>query len=361
MNTSNPRIEKLQQLLVQQKTEAILVTRPVDIEYLLGVHLSTGKLLVFQKSAYLFVDGRYLNACQEKIKSCEVLFYTDAILIDCLTSRLIPESTLLFDSSISYAEFLQLEQLLLPTGLQLQPQLHPIRSLRAIKDAHEIQALRQAAFLGSQGFDFACRQLEVDISEAEVALRLEIFWKQHGGQKTAFDPIIAFGANTANPHHRPGITTLKKHDPVLIDIGVVLQGYHSDMTRVVFFGEPSDPLKEIYHVVLKAQKSALELCRPGIELARLDRVAREVIREAGYEEYFVHSLGHGVGLEIHEFPTLKSTKENEGIFLEKGMVITIEPGIYLPGQGGVRLEDTIVITEGGYEDLTLRPKDLRIM
>lgn len=358
MNTSNLRLEKLQHLLALQKADALLLTRPIDLEYLLGVHLSVGKLLVLQDRACLWVDGRYLSACQESVRCCEVLFYDDAPFLAYVTAHLPRQSRLIFDSSMTYAEGLQLERLLAPIELQLQPQPNPIRSLRVIKDQKEISSLRRAAILGSQGFDFACSQLQEGVTEKEVALQLEIFWKQHGGERIAFDPIIAFGPNTAKPHHRPSLTKLKKHDPVLIDIGVVLDGYHSDMTRVVFFGPPSEALKEIYHVVLKAQKAALALCRPGTALALLDRAARKTIAEAGYGEYFVHALGHGVGLEIHEFPSLKDTPENEKIFLEPGMAITIEPGVYLPGQGGVRLEDTIVITDEGYEDLTQRSKDL---
>ncbi len=238
---------------------------------------------------------------------------------------------------------------------KLIPLKSPIRRIREIKEPDEIDKLRAAADLGSKGFDYVCTLLTEGISEEKIARELEFFWRKKGGEKLAFDPHIAFGAGTAQPHYHSSNRVLKKDEPVLIDIGVVVDHYYSDMTRVVFFGEPKPEIEKIYRIVFEAYSAALELCRPGTKIGDLDHAARGVIEQEGYQDYFPHSLGHGVGLEIHESPTLRSKGEDVERGLEEGMVITIEPGIYLPGSFGVRLEDTIVITQEGYANITNRP------
>ena len=194
--------------------------------------------------------------------------------------------------------------------------------------------------------------LKEEISEAELALELEFFWKKRGAKKLAFDPIIAFGANSSMPHYRAGLAKLQSHTSILIDIGVVLSHYHSDMTRVVHFGTPTSVIEKIYSIVEEAKARALALCCPGTLVGELDRAARDWIASQGYGERFTHSLGHGVGLDIHEPPTIRDSGLYRTLPLQPGMVITIEPGIYLPGIGGVRLEDTVLITENGHENLT---------
>jgi Xaa-Pro aminopeptidase len=166
----------------------------------------------------------------------------------------------------------------------------------------------------------------------------------------AFEPIIAFGANSALPHHRASETKLKAGDVILIDIGVVLNNYRSDMTRVILPKKPSAFVKQIYTIVREAQQAALDLCKPGVPLKALDLATREVMRKADVETHFVHSLGHGVGLDIHEYPRIKFDGEDKEVILKPGMVITIEPGLYFPKQFGVRYEDTIAITKTGYEN-----------
>jgi Xaa-Pro aminopeptidase len=225
-----------------------------------------------------------------------------------------------------------------------------VQNLRLIKDAEEISKLRAAAQLGYEGYLFALSLLREGVSEKELALALELFWKERGASRLAFDSIIAFGPNSSMPHYRPDETTLKQNTSVLIDCGVVLSHYHSDMTRVAYFGNPPQEIQTIYPIVEEAKAKAIEACRPGTLIGDLDRIARDWIQSKGYGEYFSHSLGHGVGLEIHENPIIRQTGPFSEKPLKTGMVITIEPGIYLPGIGGVRLEDTILITENGYEN-----------
>ncbi|MCE5316974.1 MAG: Xaa-Pro peptidase family protein [Parachlamydia sp.] len=340
------RIQKLKSSL--QSCEAILIEKEVDLFYLTGLKLSSGSLLVHAGGACLLVDGRYYELCR-KSSPVEVLLLDHAPLSKTISQLNI--GLLGFDAdATTYQRFIELQAF----SQKLQPFDNPVKRLRMIKDSEEIALLRQAAALGAEGFDFVASLLREEITENEVALELEIFWKRRGSKGVGFEPIIAFGSNSAMPHYRSGNVALKAGMIALIDIGVNYQNYLSDMTRVLFLGEPDPKLREIYSLVAQAQKAALSLCRPGTPIGQIDHAARELISKHGYGSYFTHSLGHGVGLEIHELPTLRQKPPYNTMPLEAGMCITIEPGIYLPGLGGVRLEDTIVVTDSGYENLTNR-------
>lgn len=348
------RIKQLQTILDAIPCESLLITYPIHLLYLTGIELSAGQLLVLPDAAYLIVDGRYSEICQQ-LSPCPVLKLEDFSFKNWLQLHQIHQ--LAFESDkTTYHAFLNLQKIgeELPSDypFSLLPLESPIQKMRMFKDAEEIAILREAARLGYEGYEFVVSQLKEGIAEQELALELEFFWKRKGAKKLAFDSIIAFGANSSMPHHRAGSTTLQMGMPVLIDIGVVWKHYHSDMTRVVFFGPPSSAMEKIYQVVEKAKQAALTLCRPGIPLKHLDQTARQVMIEEGYGDFFPHSLGHGLGLEIHEPPTIRSKGPFAEQLLEANQVITIEPGLYLPGLGGVRLEDTIVITQTGYENLT---------
>lgn len=340
------RIEKLREKLWYYNCEAVIIEQEVDLYYLTGLKISTGTLVIKPKETVLLVDSRYYHHCQKKAQ-IPVLLSSKTALSDVLGGE-----KLGFDSqATSYQRFLELQKIC----KDLQPIESPVKQLRMIKDEEEIALLRKAAVLGSEGFDFAVSLLREGVQEKEVACELDIFWKKRGAQAVAFEPIIAFGANSAMPHYRHGDTRLKWGMNALIDIGVINHYYHSDMTRVIFFGEPDPTLKKIYGIVAEAQKKALELCRPGVLIGDVDRAARDFIASQSYGDHFGHSLGHGIGLEIHEMPLLRQVSPYQEMPLQKGMVITIEPGIYIHELGGVRLEDSIVITEKGYENLTNRP------
>ncbi len=329
------RIEVTQSQLGE--LDALIIDDPIDLYYLTGMSLSLGRLLIEPSQATLFVDGRYLEAC-EKESPIPVSIW------DWKTPFPIkPNSRVGFDSQkMTYDQAKQLESL----NIKLIPVKGPITKQRQIKDATEIAKLRDAATLGMKGFNHVLDLLKSGISEEELALELELFWRKSGGERLAFEPIIAFAENGSKPHYRSGKRKLAIGDCVLIDLGVVLNRYHSDMTRVVFFKESSKEMEKIYHIVLKAQETALSLCRAGVCIEELYKAAKDVIEGEGYK--FIHSLGHGIGLEIHEPPRIASGKE----VLVKNMVITIEPGIYVPGLGGVRIEDTIVINSSGFDNLT---------
>lgn len=361
--TYHVRLKTLHQTIQKNGCDALLVEDAINLFYLTGLELSSGKLLIHSKGAELLVDGRYFESCKKNSPFPVKLLDPPAFEALLKSPDFSDIHKLGFDTEkTSYKTYEALQKIiksLAKDGRQIElfPIEAPLKQQRAIKNQEEIQILREAASLGSQGYDFVCSLLKEGMSEQECAVELEIFWKKRGSKAMAFDPIIAFGANSSMPHYRAGKEILRSGHAVLIDIGVNFKHYHSDMTRVVFFGKPETRLLAIHAIVQKAQQAALKLCRPGVTLGELDQAARNVIAEKGYAEYFTHSLGHGVGLDIHEYPTVKNTPPFASISLAAGMVITIEPGIYLPGVGGVRIEDTIVINEAGYENLTLRSSD----
>ncbi len=349
------RLERLQNALKSLPCEALLIEHPTDLFYLTGLELSAGKILVTPQQACLIVDGRYFEISQRQTLYSVQLLKED-ILKELLISFQIHR--LGFDPHhTTYQAFLTLTQLAANLkkqsyGLDICPTEPVIQQLRLIKDEEEIASLKAAARLGYLGYEFVVSLLREGVAETELALELEFFWKKRGASRLAFDSIIAFGPNSSMPHYRAGATQLQLHTSVLIDIGVVLAHYHSDMTRVVFFGSPHPLIQTIYSIVEEAKARALALCRPGTLIGDLDRAARSWIASKGYADYFTHSLGHGLGLDIHEPPTIRDTGLYRDLPLQTGMVITIEPGIYLPEVGGVRLEDTLLITDKGYEILT---------
>jgi Xaa-Pro aminopeptidase len=361
--TYKNRLFNLQKTIHNANCDALLIDDPTNLFYLTGLNLSTGKLLIHGKGADLFVDGRYLESCKKNspfpVKLCDPPSF-EALLSTPEFSHI---KKMGFDSETkTYKAYQQLQNIaskLANTGrvIEFIPIDSPLKLQRSIKDQEEIQALREAAILGSLGFDFLCQLLKTGITEQECAIELEIFWKKRGSKGVAFDPIIAFGSNSSMPHYRAGNEKLKEGQIVLLDIGVNYKHYHSDMTRIAFFGTPNTDLLAIHAIVKKAQQAALDLCQPGTTLGALDKAARDIITSHGHGDKFTHSLGHGVGLDIHEYPTIRNAPPLDTAPLTSGMVITIEPGIYIPGLGGIRIEDTVVITDDGYENLTQRSTD----
>lgn len=349
------RLENLRHLLASLPCDALLIEHPAHLFYLTGLELSSGKLLLTMQQACLVVDGRYLETASKQT-IYPTLLLKEGILKEQMISFEIHR--LGFDQlQTTYQAFLGLCQL----SEELKSQSYPlevipvesaVQQLRLIKDKEEIACLKLAAKLGCEGYAFVLSLLTEGISEAELAFELEFFWKKRGAKKLAFDSIIAFGPNSSMPHYRAGPAKLKRNTSVLIDIGVVLSHYHSDMTRVAFFGTPPPIIQTIYEIVEEAKARALAICRPGILVGDLDRTARDWIASKGYGDFFTHSLGHGIGLDIHEPPIVRDSGLYRSLPLQPGMAITIEPGIYLPEVGGVRLEDTILITDRGYENLT---------
>lgn len=325
-----------------KKVDALVIEKPVDLLYLTGLDLSLGTLVISAKGARLFVDGRYLAFAKKKSGvPCEKT--TSKAISKCLHSF----SKVGFDSTnTTYARWQELSTM----HKKWVPLPQPTSMARSIKSAAEIKILKKSAMLAWKGFQFLKQNLKAGMTEKEAVSLLEVYCLKNGADGMAFEPIIAFGKNTAFPHHRSSFARLKKGDCVLLDLGVVLDHYHSDMTRTFFFGKPDPRLVALEKAVKAAHDAALHLCRPGVKVGALDSAACQVIKKAGLAPYLAHSLGHGVGLEIHEFPRLKNGGEDTDVLLKEGMVITIEPGLYWPGVGGYRYEDTIVIKREGYEN-----------
>lgn len=346
------RIRGVQKKLHDLGCDLCVIENPIELFYLTGTKLSSGRLYIDTKEGTLFVDGRY-EELAKKNSPLPVVLQSEQAEFAYLGR--IKGKKLAFDSHhTSYHAYERFAAFLKKGGfssLELKPVPRILSELRAVKDEEELKKIRKSAKLNWLGFNHIRRLLKVGVTEKEIAKQYELFCLKHGAEKLAFEPIIAFGSNSSMPHYRAAVARLKKNDLVLIDIGVVVDSYHSDMTRTLFIGKADPVLQEMERVVKEAHRAALALCRPGTRVGELDAAARKVMAKAGMESLFIHSLGHGVGLEIHEFPRLKDKGEDAGVVLKKGMVITIEPGLYRPHKGGIRHEDTIVITETGYENL----------
>lgn len=353
------RIEKTQNYLEKWKIDLLVIERPEDLFYFTGKHLSAGIVFISSKGATLFADGRYFHQCAT-LQEFETILYEEKNIksfFDNFPSGL----KIGFDSDhLVFSRFLKWESICKEHGKhQLIPLTNPAFELRMVKDEEETKKMTEAARICSQGYDFLLSQVETGITEIELVKRLELFFLEKGG-RFSFNPIIAFGERTANPHYTPGPFSLKEGEAVLFDLGFEWDHYQSDMTRTIFWKNVSPKLEEIYFVVKEAQERALKAVKPQVLAKDLDAFAREFIKEKGYGEFFNHNLGHGVGMEVHEYPSL-SPKGKEEHVLEPNMVITIEPGIYLPGIGGVRIENSVVVTEKGFFDLTQRSTELQVL
>ena len=357
---SNKHIQKLQHWLESRHLDAIVIERPADLYYLTGQELSTGVLVATPRDATLLVDSRYYESCKKQTAIPVALAAGAATLGHLFSSAPWQQvRTLAFDSAATtYDRVLQLRRCLGRSKIKVVATPNPIAALRSVKGKEELAALRRAAKLGSEGFDFLCSQLREGVTELELVAALDTFWREQGGTGHAFAPIIAFGTHGSMPHYHSSHYRLRRGHTILFDIGVQLDHYCSDMTRVVSFGPPKQKIAEIHAIAAEAQEAALAVCKSGVAMGDVDAAARDVIARYGYGNAFCHSLGHGIGLEVHEAPYFRSGSRER---LEAGMVITIEPGIYLKGVGGVRIEDTIAITASGYENLTKRSNELLLI
>ena len=261
-----------------------------------------------------------------------------------------------FEDSISFSRYRKLEETL--AQIELFPLGGFIEKFRQVKDQEELERIRKAAGINDKVFPQLLAMIEVGAREIDIANELEYVIKKMDAQGVGFDTVIASGSRSSMPHAVATDKRICQGDMIKIDFGSVCQGYHSDMTRMAVMGKPSEKLRKIYNIVLEAQWRALEEVRPGQECRKVDRIARSVIEEKGYGSSFGHGVGHGVGLEIHEEPRLSPTSNG---LLEEGMVITIEPGIYLPGFGGVRIEDLVYVGKDGGEIISQTPKELYVL
>ncbi len=352
------RLLRLRAELPRQEIDAMLITSEVNVHYLTGFTGDSTYLLVHPDGEWLLSDRRYETQLQTECGDTPALVRgperTMLHLVEEAFGKLGAGSRVGLEAEhLSWAGQQQMAPL--AKNCDLKPTSQVVEKLRWIKDASEIAILRRAVWIAERTFEALRARLRPGWTELEMAHEVEATMRQLGASGCGFSPILAIDANAALPHAHPGKQTLGDAEVLLIDWGAKYHGYTSDLTRTLSVGPPSKKFGEVYHVVLEAQRAAIAAMAPGVRLADIDAAARNVIKSAGYGDFFGHGLGHGIGLEIHENPRMASIAEGT---LEAGMVVTVEPGIYLPGQFGVRIEDDVLITAGGHEVLSVLPKGL---
>jgi Xaa-Pro aminopeptidase len=369
-STLAERHARLRDALSAQALDALVVTSAPNIRYLTNHNGSAGVLIATAAAMHLVVDGRYTQSVrsrQDGAEACPTLELHDvpasydAATIDVL-GKLGLTSVGIEASHVSVARHGWWTKTIAAQGLglELKPTEGLVERARVIKDSGEIALLREAARRLTPVASAVLKTLQPGMTERYVAGVIEAEIRAAGYERTSFDPIVASGPNAALPHYRAGDRVIADGDMVVLDFGGVLDGYCSDLTRTVSVGEPSDEFRRVYGAVLDAQQAAIHAIRPGNTTAAVDAAARDVLVEYGLGEAFSHGTGHGLGLEIHEEPRLARAASAPASTLEAGMVTTVEPGAYLPGWGGVRIEDDILVTPNGYEILTNVPRHLLV-
>lgn len=353
------RLARLRARLEELDLPGLLVTGPANVRYLSGF-AGSGFLVVAGERPVLVTDGRYAEEAEAEAPGFELIVYRREAELRERLQALVREVGLprlaCEEAHLSLARHRWFREAL--EGVELVPRDGLVEGLRQVKDPGEVARIRRALALAEDAFERLLPAVGPGRSERELALELEFTMRRLGAEGASFDLIVASGPNSSRPHARPGDRRVERGDLVLFDFGAVLGGYCSDTTRTVVVGPPQPRQREVYELVLAAQEAALRAVRPGATGDEVDRAARQVLEAAGYGEQFAHGTGHGVGLEIHEAPRLSPGREDR---LEAGMVVTVEPGVYLPGWGGVRIEDLVLVTEEGCERLNRTAKEFLVL
>ena len=353
------KAEQLSRLLPEE-VDGALVTSFHNRRYLTGFPSSAGLVIITRKEAYFLTDFRYIEAARRVIRGVECIEYKNQIDSLCeICSRHGLKRLVAEDEGLTCAELKRFRSGLKDIeicGGMLDPLL---KTMRIIKAPNELEKIRQAQALTDYGFEYILPRIRPGRTERELALELEFAVRSQGAEAAAFEFIVVSGENSSLPHGVPSDKAIERGDFVTMDFGGVADGWHSDMTRTVAVGECSQEQRRGYDTVLKAQQAALLNLRAGLPCVDGDAAARDIIREAGYGDCFGHGTGHGVGIEIHEAPKLSPMAGDE--LLKAGSVVTVEPGIYIPGRFGVRIEDMVFITADGCENLTKSPKEMIIV
>jgi len=349
--------------LSERKLDAFLAAFSPNLSYLSGFTGSNGSLLILPGKSILFTDPRYtIQAAQQAGTDSPPLQLRIArgplvVEIAAAIARL-RLKRIGYEPARMTCELHDALKSRLPLGASLRPVDGWIEGLRMLKSADEIERIRRSVRTNSRAFEEAVARVRVGMKERDLAAELEYRMRRLGAEKPAFETIVAGGVRSALPHAQPTSAPLKSGALVVVDMGAFEDGYASDMTRMLFLGSPGAKVKRTYRAVLEAQMAAVAAVRAGVPAHRVDRAARAVLKSHGLHRAFIHSTGHGLGLEIHEPPRIG---KHEKIRLQAGMAITIEPGVYIEGWGGIRIEDTVVVTEKGCEILTPTSKDLRVI
>jgi Xaa-Pro aminopeptidase len=356
MTTS--RIRQLRQRLRVDGLNAFLVTVPENVRYLTGFTGSNGLAILTQTSAAFLTDSRYVLQSAKEVRGFRRLITARGLLEEAAQKRLLKGSrTVGFEShAVTYAQYRRL-RVLFP-GVSFRPTADLVEEIALVKDRQEIALLTRAAAIADAVFGDLLPSITAGMTELDVAAEISWLNRKHGAERDAFDTIVASGPRGALPHARPTSRKIRNGEFVTIDFGSTLQGYNSDLTRTVALGRVPPRLRTAYRAVQEAQQAAVQAARAGMRASDLDAVARRCIASYKLGKYFVHSLGHGLGLRIHERPRVSELSRE---VLRSGSVITIEPGVYIPGVGGVRIEDDVVLRDDGCRLLTSSPRELLTM
>lgn len=363
----NHRLEKLQTWMKENDIEVSFVTSSENVFYLSGYYTNPHErllaLAVFQaEEPFLVCPGMEVPEAKRSGWEHEIIGYSDIdqpweMVLNSIKKRINGVQRVAIEKEHMNVERYEQLSVLFPKAAFVSAE-EKLRKLRMIKDTKELRIIEEACALADYAVEFGVSEIKEGKTELDVLNAVEYALKKKGVTEMSFATMVLTGANAASPHGNPGETKIQKGDFVLFDLGVVVDRYCSDITRTVAYGDINDKQKEIYDTVLKAQLAAIEASKPGVTAAEVDLTARRIISDAGYGEYFPHRLGHGLGISVHEYPSLTETNQ---LVLEEGMVYTIEPGIYVPDVAGVRIEDDVFVTADGVKVLTKFPKELQII
>ncbi len=348
------RMNELRKRINENRAQGFLIFSLPNIRYLIGYTGSNGLLFVGERAVFV-TDFRYEEQAKKEVESAMVLI-TKSPLFERLTKStgFKKVKNILFEAKhISYEDFMDIRKKTRDKKWKASKGI--VEGMREVKEEEEIKKIKKACEITISVFEEVLKLLRPGIKENDIAAEIDYQMKKKGADKPSFDTIVVSGEKSAMPHGKPGERRLKKGDFVTLDFGAVYKGYHADFTRTVVIGKASKKQKKIYEIVKKAQEEAINRIKPGMLCKEADSIAREVIKKEGYGKYFGHSLGHGVGLEIHELPRLSFLSNSK---IRENSVVTIEPGVYLPDFGGVRIEDTVVVRKNGIEVLTKFTKEL---
>jgi Xaa-Pro dipeptidase len=363
----NIRLSKLQAWMKENDVQISFITSSENVFYLSGFYSNPHErllaLAVFQEEEpFLVCPGMEKHGAKRSGWESEIIGYSDIdnpweMIQNAINKRVKSISKVAIEKEHMNVERYEAISQLFSNTVFVSAE-EKLRKLRMIKDASELKTIEEACALADYAVEVGVSEIEEGKTELEILSAIEFALKKKGVTEMSFATMVLTGSNAANPHGTPGLRKIQKGDFVLFDLGVVVDRYCSDITRTVAYGDINDKQKEIYDTVLKAQLAAVEASKPGVTAANVDLTARRIISEAGYGEYFPHRLGHGLGISVHEFPSMTETNN---LIIEEGMVYTIEPGIYVPEVAGVRIEDDIFVTADGVKVLTKFPKELQIV
>ena len=346
--------------ILKNENDAVIVTSPENRRYFTGFNSSDGYLVITKKEAVFFTDSRYIEAATNRITACKcaLLKRVNETLAPYLKELNI-KNIYLETERLTVAELNNLKKIFEFCNVEAKEEVDQIiNKLRAVKTDYEVECIKKAQKIAEDAFNHILTFIKEGVTEKEIALELDFYMLSHGAEAVSFETIAVSGKNSSMPHGVPSDKKIEKGDFITMDFGAMYNGYHSDMTRTVILGEPTEKQREVYETVLKAQKASLAVLKNGITGFDADKAGRDIIDAKGYKDNFGHGTGHGVGIEIHESPNLSPYSKAT---LETVNVVTDEPGIYIPDEFGVRIEDMALITEDGFVNLTSCEKELIIL